>query len=62
VLTGDRATELDGPGHHLRERLPCPLLRIRVAGIVDDDRVGVAAAGVRDDRDLHVVRRRDLSA
>jgi hypothetical protein len=59
VLAGDGAAELDRGRHHLAERRPRSTLGVRVVGRVDDQRVGVAVAGVGDGRDLHVVLRRD---
>ena len=49
----------DGGLHHLVERRPGARVRVGVRGVVDDDRVGVAVAGVSHDRDLDVVLRRD---
>ena len=59
VLAGDGAAQRDRDLHDLVERRPSPPFRVRVAGVVDDDRMGVAVAGVGDDRDLHAVPPRD---
>src|SRR3954447_11708943 len=55
VLTGDRSAELDRSAHDVAEGTTRASFCVAVAGRVDDHRVDVAVAGMRNDGDEAVV-------
>src|SRR6202012_27344 len=50
VLAGDGPAQLDCQVHDFTERDLCAFRLVGIVGVVDDQRMGVAVAGVRDDR------------
>src|SRR4051794_2600735 len=58
VLTGDRSAELDRSAHDVTEGTTRASFCVAVAGRVDDHRVDVAVAGMRNDGDEDVVASR----
>src|SRR5690242_4830245 len=59
VLAGDGAAKPDRQIHDLAERTLGAVRHRLVSGVVDDQRMGVAVAGMCDDRDHHVAVGRD---
>src|SRR4051812_48525156 len=58
VLTGDRSAELDRSAHDVTEGTTRARFCVAVAGRVDDHRVDVAVAGMRNDGDEDIVASR----